>query len=174
MLESLALKLFTGLHLAGIGTFFSCALFLDFAVLPALRFLPPDQATKISAVVEPRFMLVGNAAIAVVGVSGVLLLAIGGLASQLGDATFLASPRGTALIAGIALWIALAASQFFYLRHLRPQLPQAFPFDAFRTAETVPETALAATRQARLVLRAQAVACMVAVVWIGGATRYGA
>lgn len=167
MIAAFFLKLFTGLHLAGIGTFFASALFLDFAVLGALRYIPPDQATKLSKVVEPRFFLVSSIALGVIALTGalqVLLLSFGPVAR-----TF----NGNLLAASTGFWLVLAASQVYYLT-LRPQLPQAFPFDVFRDAQAGESVeARRATLIARMVLRAQAIACMLAVVVIGGAVRFG-
>lgn len=158
-------KLVTGIHLAAIAAFFSAALFLDFAVLGALRYIPPDQATKLSKVVEPRFFLVSSIALALVAVSGLLQV----LLLWLLDRSF----NTALLVQSVVLWLLLAGSQAYY-GQLRQKLPQAFPFDAFRTA-AVGESVEAqrATVIARMVLRAQAIACMLAVVVIGGAVRYG-
>lgn len=165
MIAAFFLKLFTGLHLAGIGTFFASALFLDFAVLGALRYIPPDQATKLSKVVEPRFFLVSSIALGVIALTGALqVLLLMGM-----DRSF----NGNLLVASTGFWLVLAASQAYYLT-LRPQLPQAFPFDVFRDAQAGESVeARRATLIARMVLRAQAIACMLAVVVIGGAVRFG-
>lgn len=167
------MKLLTGLHLVGIATFFAWALFLDYAVLPGLTFIPPDQATKLSRIVEPRFLLVSNIALALIAVAGLLQMTLLGFWSQLGDPAFLDSARGQALVISFVLWAGLAASQAWYALRLRPNLAQGFPFDVSRTSEEVSEATLRATGQARLVLRTQAIACMVAVILIGGAVRYG-
>lgn len=165
MIAAFFLKLFTGLHLAGIGTFFAAALFLDFAVLGALRYIPPDQATKLSKVVEPRFFLVSSIALGVIALTG----ALQALLLMTLDRSF----DGDLLSISIGLWVVLAASQAYY-QTLRPKLPQAFPFDVFRDAHAGESVeAQRATFIARRVLRAQAVACMLAVVVIGGAIRFG-
>lgn len=173
MLEALAMKLLTGLHLVGVGTFFAWALFLAAAVLPALRYIPPDQAAKLSLVVEPRFLLVSNVSLGLVAVTGLLQMTLLGLWSQLGDSTFLASTRGQALVASLVLWVVLAASQAWYVLRLRRHLSQGFPFDVSRTSEGVSAETARATSHAHRILQAQAIVCMVAVILIGGAVRYG-
>src|SRR3990167_7256969 len=159
------LKLFTGLHLAGIGTFFAAAFFLDFAVLGALRYIPPDQATKLSKVVEPRFFLVSTVGLGLIALTGVL---------QAGLLALMDRPfNGNLLAISVGVWAALAASQVYYWT-LRPKMPQAFPFDVFRDAQASESVeAQRVTFVARMVLRAQAVICMLAVVVIGGAVRFG-
>lgn len=165
MIALFFLKLFTGLHLAGIGTFFAAALFLDFAVLGALRYIPPDQATKLSKVVEPRFFLVSSVGLGLIALTGILQA---GLLSLM-DRPF----NGNLLAISSGIWAVLAATQAYYWT-LRPRLPQAFPFDVFRDAQAGENVeAQRATFIARMVLRAQAVICMLAVVVIGGAVRFG-
>lgn len=173
MFTTVLLKLCTGLHLVAIGTFFAWALFLEAAVLPGLLFIPPDQASKLSLIVEPRFLLVSNVALATIAAVGLAQASLLGLWSRLGDGEFLAGSRGQALVLSVLLWACFAASQAWYVFRLRPHLAQGFPFDVSRTSGDVPAEAALATRRARTVLRFQAAACMVAVVMIGGAVRYG-
>lgn len=166
------LKLFTGIHLVGAGTLISAALFLDFAVLPSFRYIPPDQATKLARAIEPKVMIVSTAALLLLGVTGLVEMALYGVWSQLASAGFWSS-SGYPLIVCLLVWLVLAGLQALYLLVFRPQLTQALPFDVSRTAFGVSAEVEKNTQLARLTLRAQAVIGVAAILLIAGAARMG-
>ncbi len=166
------LKFLTGIHLVGAGTLVSAALFLDFAVLPSFRYIPPDQATKLARAIEPKVMIVSTAALLLLALTGLIETALYGVWSQLSTAGFWSS-SGYPLVVCLFVWMVLATLQTVYLFVFRPQLTQALPFDVSRTAFGVSAEVEKYTQLARLTLRAQAAIGVAAILLIAGAARMG-
>lgn len=150
----------------------SAGLFLDFAVLPYMGLIPPDQGVELASAFERKVLLVSWAALMATGLGGFAELFLLGHGGRLVDSAFWSNGYGAALALKLLGWLALLAAHLAYTFAVRPKLVQRLPFDASAATD---ETSADAARWAaigRWLLRGEAGASAVAVL-VGGALRYG-
>lgn len=164
----IAMKLALWLHLLSAGVVLSTGLFLDFVLVPNLRALPPDEATKLGTAVQPLISYVSWAAIALLGLSGAYLLYGSGAARGMFTAGWLGTGRGLAMAAKLACYSLIVAAGAVNARLVAPRLAGRLPFEVRRHgARMGPELGLG-----RWLVRGSAVAAALAIVF-GGFDRFG-
>jgi hypothetical protein len=173
VIEQLAMKTLSGLHLVGAGTFVSAAVFLDFAVLPSMRYIPPDQGTKLAREIEPKIILVSTLALGLLLMTGLLEVTLHGAWGKLLGAEFWGTGQSFPVIVCLLIWVLMAVSQGLYIRVFRPHLPQALPFDVSRTVLGISPETSRITELARWTLRFQAILGLTAILLVAGSARYG-